>query len=525
MLNKVPVHRIILSALGIIVITLGILLISSPPAVFPDPSWGFQVMRSMQMGGPFNHLVSPSHHDIAKNTSEYLTWWSPGQYLVPYVFIKLLDTNIGQASAVVVLLYQLIGLAGFYIFFKKAGFTPFLSALSLVFIVCQQAFFSPFIFYNGGETLLFAFLGWFLYGCIVFDKPGFKLVLFVLLSGWLGFICKSSFLWMYAAGLFFIWINLSQNNLTIKNWLIKGFWIGIPSVTTIAIIYILYLSKGGNPSSGSNGFGVNLESVAFPLASPILSGFSVDDLANGLLTHNDTPVFSEPAALAIVALLAVLSLWLIYLIWNNVPNRNYKLILVIFYAVSILFFGSAYIRKMDISYEARHFRIIGLLIVPGTLFLFSRFKVVYRAALGAVVLFIAFFSIRFYILSSIALRTESARGNTGIAQQFIDQPALDYIMQLDKTNRNGLFVFFSADLGLEIQHNRIITMEALTPDININFDESVYKGHAGPLYILMPSEYVGIRANFILKCFPGYKGFSLKELSDDYVLYFAKDAR
>jgi hypothetical protein len=45
------------------------------------------------------------------------------------------------------------------------------------------------------------------------------------------------------------------------------------------------------------------------------------------------------------------------------------------------------------------------------------------------------------------------------------------------------------------------------------------------LYILMPHDYIGIRANVILKSFPGYKGFSLKELSDNYVLYFATEAR
>jgi len=514
-----------LSFIGLTVLVLGVLLFINPSAIFPDPSWGFQVMRSRQAGGGFNMLMHPDHNDIAKNTGEFLSWWSPGQYLVPYFFISIFKINIGQATAMTITLCQLLGLAGFYSFFKKAGFSPLVNALSLLIIICQQAFFSPYIFYNGGESLLFAFLGWFLYGCVSLDKPGWKLVLFVLLSGWIGFICKSSFIWMYAAGLLFLWVRLSAGQKNIWGWIIKGLWPGIPAVVSVAVIYVLYLSKGGNPSSGSYGFELSLQAIAFPLAAPLLSGFSIDDLANGLLYHNDVAILSPTTAYVVLGFAAVISAGIIYKIWVRIPNQSYKLLLIIFYLVSVLFFGSAYLRKLDISYESRHFRIVGLLIIPGVLYLLSQLNAAYKAIFAAAILFITFFSVRFYSLSYIALKTETAHGPSGIAQQFIDQPSMDYITMLDQHNKNAVFVFLSPDLGLEVQHNRVITSQVLNQDISLNFDESVYKGHAGPLYILMPSEYIGIRANVILKCFPGYKGFSLKELSDDYVLYFATQAR
>jgi hypothetical protein len=518
-------HKYILTSVTLAVLILGMLLFISPAAIFPDPSWGFQVMRSMQSGGGFNQLITPDHKDIAKNTTSFLSWWSPGQYLLPYLFIKLTGANVGYATAITITLCQFIGLVGFYFFFRKAGFNPLVSALSLVFIVCQQAFFSPYIFYTGGETLLFAFLGWFLYGCLALDKPNFKLVIFVLLSGWLGFICKSSFIWMYAAALLFIWIRLCRGDKNVVNWILKGLWPGIPALLSVAVIYVFYLSKGGNPSSDSHGFKLSFDALAFPLASPILSGFSADDLVNGLLYHNDAAIMSPAISYILLGLFAVLSVGLIYAIWQWVPNNAYKLLLILFYTISIIFFGSAYLRQVDISYEARHFRIIGLMITPGVLYLLGQIKFGYRLAFAALAVFIAFFSFRFYSLSYIALGTETARGPSGIAQQFIDQPSLDYITMLDKKSKDAIFVLLSPDLRLEIQHNRVITMEALNKDISFNFDESVYKGHAGPVYILMPSDYIGIRANVLLKCFPGYKGFSLKELSDDYVLYFATEAR
>jgi hypothetical protein len=523
--NILSTSRIILLTVFLIVLILGVLVIITPAAIFPDASWGFRVLRSMQMGGGFNMLVKPSQQNIAQNTSEFMSWWSPGQYLIPYFFKTIFGLNTGRAASVTTMVCQLLGLAGFYTFFKKVGFTSLISALSLAVIICQLAFFTPYIFYIGGETLLFAFAGWYLYGCLVFNKPNWQLVLFVLFAGWIGFICKSSFIWIYAAGLLFIWIQLSQDQKTIKGWLFKGFWIGIPALLSVIVISKLYLSKGINPSSISGGFDLSLKAIAFPVASPLLAGFSADDLVNGFFFHTEAPLFSESIATGIVSLLAILSIVLVYNIFSHVPDKRYKAIIVIFYSVSIIFFAQAFMRKLDISYEARHFRIIGLIIIPGTLYLFSRYKMAYRLALGLLVVAIAFFTAKFYTEGSYGLRHYMAYGTSGIGQQFIDQQSLDYIKLLDDKHKDAIFVFFSPDLGLEVQHNRVITLDELNKDINIDFDQYQHKGHAGPIYILMPHDYIGIRANVILKSFPGYKGFSLKELSDNYVLYFATEAR
>src|ERR1700739_1040123 len=57
--------RMINTAIFAIVIILGVMLYIAPPAVFPDPANGFRVMRSMEMGGPFNRLIAPAQDDIA----------------------------------------------------------------------------------------------------------------------------------------------------------------------------------------------------------------------------------------------------------------------------------------------------------------------------------------------------------------------------------------------------------------------------------------------------------------------------
>lgn len=503
-------------------VIMGILLFIAPPSLFPDPANGFLVMRSMEMGGAFNQMVAPSQDDISKNTSEFLTWWSPGQYLVPYTFKLLFGVNTGQTSALTVTLCQLLGLAGFYSFFKKVGFTPLIAALSMLFIACQQFFVVPYVFYNGGEILSFAFTGWFFYGLTAIKKTGWQSALFIIITGWIGFFCKSSLMWVYAAGLLFIWIKLSASNNTGSAWIKKGIWIGLPAVVSTGAIYLLYLSKGQNPASTAAGFKLSLKALSYPLASPLLSGFSIDDISHGLIYHTGKPFFPDFQAIIILLVLVYLSLWLVLTIIRKVRDQNYRLMLIIFYGAAILFFSYVYLRQMAISYEARHFRVIGLLVIPGAIYLLSKLKMPYRTVFGLIWIGISFTTLFYMIKGYTFNKTKSAHGISGIAQQTIDQTALNKIMALDRQQRNATFVFVNKELGLEIVHNRTVGLEPIGNELKIDLDDYEYDGHAGPLYIILPESYAGPKEKFILKCFPGYKGWYGSMLSDRYVMYQAR---
>lgn len=503
---------------------MGVMIFIYPPSIFPDSAHGFQVMRSMQMGGGFNRLVAPSQDDISQNTAQFLTWWSPGQYLFPYFIKLILRLNTGHATALAIILLELSGLAGFYTFFKKAGFTRIIAALSLVFIVCQQAFITPYIFYNGGEVLLFGFGGWFLYGCLSIKKTGVQLILFVLLSGWLGFFCKSSFIWMYAAGLLCVWLRLSaiNNKINIPKSFKTGIWLAVPAVISLACIYIFFLSKGDNPVAASPGFKLAWQTFSFPLGSPLISGFSVDDVMHGLLFPTFTPFLTPGHTIVLLVLLAIFSVALIGAIIRYVPKNDYRLFLMIFYAVSIFFFSWAYLRQLDISYESRHFRIIGILIVPGMIYLISKIRPAYQIAFGVLCAALAFTNYTFFVKAYTFNKNVSARGISGMAQEFIDQPSLNYVMNLDKQNKQAIFVFVSADLPLEISNNRVINIDPPPIDAVIDTDDYTYAGHAGPLYMLLPAKYAGEKAAMFMKFFPDYKGFTQQQLSAGYILYSAK---
>lgn len=514
-------HRYILALILLVTLVAGVMIVVHPPALFPDPGWGFQVMRSMQMGGGFNQLITTSQGNLNNDNTAFLTWWSPGQYLVPYFFSSVLHTNAGQSGGLTILLCDLLGIAGFYTFFKKIGFTPVISALSVLLIASQQFYYIPFAFYNGGETLLFGFLGWFLYGCFSFNKFSWQLFVFIILSGWLGFFCKSAYLWMYASGLLCLWINLSKDKKEAKYWIKNGIILAIPALISLGTIFKFFLSKGTNPASISPGFKVSLEALFFPLASPLLSGFSLDELTHGLIYHQDEPYFSPANTLVVLVLMALLSVGLFWAIIRFVPKPPYQIAISAFYGVSVLFFLSVFLRQLNISYEGRHFRIVGLLFIPGAVYLLAQLKPILKYALVLLWVLIAFTSLRYFV-SCYKINTHvSARGPSGFAQQFIDQDGLNYIVQLDKTApANAVFAFTSNDLGLEITHHRIISMDPFEePDAATYINNNEYDGHAGPLYVLLPAAFINNgNVEAFKKCFRGYKNFTVKPISKDYIL-------
>jgi hypothetical protein len=523
MMTKENLPKIILVFIGIAVLTMGITLLFIPPALFPDPANGFQVLRSMQLGGGFNNMVAPDQSDISQDYTEFLTWWSPGQYLIPWLFKLITGLSQGRGIAIVVFLSSVSGLGGFYTFFKKIGFSRLISSLSLLFIFCQVAFFVPYVYYNGGEILLFSFLGWFLYGCASLQRPGIKLVLFVLLSGWLGFFLKSSFIWMYGSGLACLWIRLFTSKHS--TWLKSGLWVGIPAVVSVAAIYIFFLSNGRSPANAAHGFKVAAETFTFPLASPIISAFSIDDLVHGLIYHFGPPLLSDSVSLFILILLTFISVLLVLAIVRFIKNDAYRLFLLVFYFAAFLFFSFSFLRQIDISYEARHFRILGILLIPGMLTLASGWKPFGKVLFAAIWCGIAVFSAHYIIKGYVINSNIYARGVTGIAQQGIDQASLNKVLKLDRENKNSIFVFMSNDVGLEITHNRVVSLPPVTDDLKLDTGDYTYDGFGGPLFIVLPATYNGPKETMIMRSFPGYTGWNVSMLSKGYILCSAKMKR
>lgn len=165
-------------------------------------------------------------------------------------------------------------------------------------------------------------------------------------------------------------------------------------------------------------------------------------------------------------------------------------------------------------------RIIGLMVTPGFIYITYAVNRKYRALWGIIGIIIAYASFKYLYIGFNRNKNETAHGQTGIAQLFIDQPTLNYVRQLDRKQHNAIFVFISADVGLEINHNRVITFNPSSDGFYIE-NRYDYKGHAGPLYIILPVNYMGAKASLYLNSFPGYHNFQVLK-PGNYLIYSAQ---
>jgi hypothetical protein len=160
--------------------------------------------------------------------------------------------------------------------------------------------------------------------------------------------------------------------------------------------------------------------------------------------------------------------------------------------------------------------------VPGIIYLVAKFKRSYKIAFVVLCLVLVAINYSFLVKGFIFNKNISGRGTSGFAQQTIDQQSLNYLLKLNDENKDAIFVFTTADLTLEITHNRTIIIDPIIPREQINYDDYSYDGHAGPLYLLLPANYSAEQDVTAMKFFPGYKIFTQRKLGKNYVLFAAK---
>ncbi len=264
------------------------------------------------------------------------------------------------------------------------------------------------------------------------------------------------------------------------------------------------------------------ETFSFPLASPILSGFSVDELFDGLIYQPDGPVISYHLAVFILVILAFCSIAAVIFIVRFSPGKKYTLAIFVFYVFGTIFFSYMYLKQTAISYEARHFRIIGILFIPGFIYLLFKTKI---TKVLFFIMWIIFIHAGFnFFINEFEANKQASRGNSGISQQLYDEATLNEIVKIDRDHHNNaIFVVMSSDIAAEISNNRVITIT--TEDMTSqDLSKLKYEGKAGSIYILIPNEFVANGKGLaIIKSFTGYNQFAFKQLSPDYRLYFANN--
>lgn len=515
---RIPIAITILLMIGYLLSTLSI-----PPVMFfSDPGCGFLIWKSMLEGAPFNHMYYPCPDNIQNTCSDFITWWTPGQYLIPGLLSKTLSISLGRSLTYTIFLFSISGLLGFAQLFKFLKFSPQDIAISVVVIASQRFFSLPFTFYNGGEILLWGVMPWIILAFIKYRNIDFRGSIILLLLSLAGFISKSSFLVLFTALSGFMLIesayDLHKDKLNINNYNIKFLlrYLAFASVF-IGIILNFVLLKGANPAIGRE-WGFEWKDLIYPISAPLASAFSIDDLIQRIFFFPGSTI--DLNSTIIYGALAIASGWFIYKILktNNWLGSQYNRLLLVVTFLYISIFIFFYVNNSNISYEMRHLRVTGVLLIPGIVKLSRENKnSILKYGLSSFLWVMCVYGTLSFVQRKAYIKKNYPIGKMEFCHFYLDQPTLNMLHKIDGiTDKNSVVYITHPELALEFNNARFISSSADFDSIQAIRNRS-YKGYSGPIYLVLPKELIDNgKAAAIKESFLDYKSFETVSSTDRF---------
>ena len=470
-----------------------------PPIMNADSSVGFLVLHSMFEGGAFNSLTEPDPANIANDVVTFLTLWSPGQYLVPGIFIWL-GTSYGLALSLTTLVATLIGVAGWIRVargFAVSSFVLFVFVLGLTtFPYVTQRFLA----YWGGEVLLFAVAPWSLYVMRwSVDKPPILCFSISLLSAALLFFAKLTGLIVFATNVMAIslFTLISQRRLSssiIVMWVASGI--------TVLCFMIFWVARGSVGEWSTASF--SWFPIRFSMAAAAFSGIY------GLgffLSHPWMQIDPQWTIELLGPVGLLLMMWAWYRL-RHTPYRDMAVLLLLTIAIHAITVAIMlqYLRHdvAAITIEDRHFRYAGILFFLLLLTAVDQWRAPLAKSLACgVVIVLGWYGLRNYATFAHGqMRAGHYDSTTGISQD-ISPAALDY-MRSEATKHNfqrPIAVIPAPAAAISLPRFRIIgTGLELQPPASQR-----WAGRAERIFVVLPEKAVlNGEAEAILRSFADY---------------------
>ncbi len=464
-------------------------MIATPPGIFSDSVSGFLVMRSMEKGAPFNHEFIVDTDNIEFDQSEFKSWWTPGQYLVPMLW-RNLGLDLGSSLAVTVVVAWLVGTIGFWQLWRRLGFSKAVSAGSVAVIVAQPYVLGWGRFYHGGALLEWSFVPWFTLAALHWRALSrWQLPILAAAIG-LGVFFKSSFVIVggtILAGTTLLRI-LEIGRFQARS-LLTG--LGAGGVMAIALAGFAYYTSLGKSPTGQKPWGfsnVDLRELFFAGASPIASLFDVWQT----FIPNTESVQWEFQGLGPTLVLASLvgGALVIAIVRFAGTSRAYTSLLLAVYGGTVLAYFLAWTLDLLISFNVRHFRVAGLFIIPGALALLLKIPAPTGRAAAALAVGAACLASAFrFTFPSEGDSLGRPVGPAGFSHIYASQAALDTIEELDGRlgYGNHLIGVPWPQMALDVQHSRVYDMRTGLVGA-ASYHRDVFFGEVDNLILIVPIE-------------------------------------
>lgn len=504
-----------------------ILCIWIKPSMYSDSAWGFLTMDSMLRGSNFNFTIEPNSLDISKNIEVFGATWTPGQYFINYLLIKYIGLNLGISMIITVISMSISGLIGLYHIYKKLNFSNEIIAISIFCIALQRFFSLPFSIYNGGDALIFGFGPWFLLIALKFRALGIKNLFILLVIGIVGFFLKTSFIIAFIALCLFLLLNFSESKqlINMKNTLLLLKIIAV-LMSLFIICYQLFIKKGLY-NHQSFQFKFNLTESLFTLASSWASTFSIDDLFKRIFEYpGNTYLTTQLKYISILyyGFFACISFYIFKTIYILKGYTKYKLILFSFtltYVTIFLFFYNK--TEPTSSLEMRHFRLVGLLCLPGVLVLIKNTKAYLLKKTISTIIAISLIYGPFSLLQrKYGALNNYVAGSRGFTLSIIDKEALNKLTEIDtRSDTNTLLYITSPDIALEVKNARKIVSHADFDTLDA-LRNNKYHGKSNNLYLILQKHFTNNgKEQAIFNSFKNYQNFQLIYSSSSFNFFKA----
>jgi hypothetical protein len=463
------------------------------PLIFIDSSMGFLALRSMLEGGAFNSITVADPANIANDVAIFLTWWSPGQYLVPGSFIWL-GTSYGLAVSLTTLIATLIGVAGWIQVARSFAVSSF---VLFVFVLGLNTFpyvTHPFLMYWGGELLLFAAAPWSLYAMRwAANKPPIVCFTISLLSAALLFFAKLTGLVVFASNVIAISLVALANqrrldSSTIAMWVASA--IG-------ALCFMVFWVARGQVAEHWSTFSFSWFPMWLSVAAAAFSGIYGLGL---FLAHPWMQINFEWA----IELLAAVGLLLMVWVWNRLRHTRYRdmavllLAIILIYAITV---ATTFRYLRGISFEDRHFRYAGILFFLLLLTAADQWRAPLAKGLAClVVIVLGLYGLRNYTTFAYAqMRTGYYDPTAGISQA-ISPAVLEYLRsEVRRHNfQRPIAVIATPSAAISLPTFRIII-------IGWEQQPSKWAGRAEKIFVVVPEELLKDETEVILRAFTDYE--------------------
>ncbi len=504
----------------------------SPLVLSIDSASGFLAYKGTVETGIFNVAQDVSQEDISVVNNQFVSWWSPGQWIYPGILSYFLGLKMGAASIIVTIVFSILGLWGFYKVFVYFNFTPAIIVPSIVAIILSNTFYNSFIFYQGGEILSFGVFPWFLLFVLRLRNINILVLLGVFVFFLLCFISKITLVLYCALAILFkivepLWCEILKSR-NVNRHMFRNIALVIPLLAACWMIYFAYLSKGAHIPF-FNTFHIEVKDFLAPLASPFLSFlsfqtiiFRIEKLAQNILPPAQVG-FIQLSFYFFVILLAFRIIF--FALKKKLFPASYERLLLVLMGGSTIFFIVSQMFDTNDYTNSRHYKLLGYLLVPA---IFSLLRERLKHSLSIIVGIFCLYSVfdviysknkwthNRYISANYFYRNYDNLDNLDNLDQTSYKVLMELNQEIPKFVKGRPVVFFveaTPDIAIDLMHRTVFDSE------RVKFGSARYNGNGATVYMAVSHKTLVQFPDIIRQMLPDYPKADIIKTTGNYLFY------